>query len=120
MTLTPQEQEAMAWADEVVIYEPGSDKKSGHIKPAILAALVRRLLEREKALTEALGKVRVGLSGFKDCMEAQRTDGPLPPGHDDHDESCGDGVCFKAGATIDDDLAVIDAALSALNPGEKK
>lgn len=46
LPLTEQERESLAWADEVVIYEPGA--KRGHLKAAVLAALVRRLTSHDK------------------------------------------------------------------------
>ena len=107
MTLTPQETAAMAWADEVVIYEPGSDKKSGHIKPAILAALVRRLLEREKAKDETLKSCQ---SFFEMAVAS------ITKGHPYRFEVREDDAAHQA---IDDILQQI-AAISALNPGEKK
>jgi hypothetical protein len=61
---------------------------------------------------EAMAVVLEGLRGFRACMEAQRTDAALPPGHDEPDESCGDGVCYQSGATIDRDIATLEAALS--------
>ncbi len=41
-----------------------------------------------------------GMQEFHDCMEAQRKDEPLPEGHDDPDEACGDGVCYRVGDII--------------------
>jgi hypothetical protein len=64
----------------------------------------------EAAILEALANTLKGLRGFRDCMEAQRIEGPLPHGHDDAEGSCGDGVCFKSGATIDEDIAAVEAA----------
>ena len=69
----------------------------------------------EAAILEALACTLKGLRGFRDCMEAQRIEGPLPPGHDDADESCGDGVCFRSGATIDEDIRALEAAESLVN-----
>lgn len=64
---------------------------------------------------DALKEVLEGLRGFQACMEAQRKDTTLPPGHDDPDESCGDGVCYRSGATIDRDIALLEKALATLS-----
>ena len=80
-------------------------------------------LEAAEALVakmrEALVRVLSGAQSFKACMDAQRHDAPLPPGHDDPDESCGDGVCFQSGATIEQDIDSISAVLSTL-PSQPK
>ena len=54
------------------------------------------LSEANRKLVDALNRMQE----FHDCMEAQRKDEPLPEGHDDPDESCGDGVCFQVGNII--------------------
>jgi hypothetical protein len=91
------------------------------VEAAIQVREIERALDAVSppAPCEGCGKARVamtavleGLRGFRACMEAQRTDTALPPGHDDTDESCGDGVCYQSGATIDRDIATLDAALS--------
>ena len=88
MTLTPQEQEVMDSVED-----DGCDGKDCGTPEHILAPLVRRLLEREKALREAL---RVAKESYKRFLarEGYEWEGP--------------------------DCDLIDATLSALNPGEKK
>ena len=63
-----------------------------------VAAAYRSLLAENAALRKASGRLRE----FNACMEAQRKEVELPPGHDDPDESCGDGTCFQIGRLIEE------------------
>jgi hypothetical protein len=95
MTLTPQEQEAMAVADRAKPYVEASrgqtidPPSSEEIALVDLAALVRRLLEREKALEH---QVKEGCHRVTDLGMGPKAG----------------WFCWKC------------ASLSALNPGEKK
>ena len=82
MTLSPQEQEAMEWSEQF-------NGVSAH-RAHTLSALVRRLLEREKVMTEAAEKVSFSLRKAMSLDWDQRRN--------------------LAG--------LLEAALSALNPGE--
>jgi hypothetical protein len=101
MTLTPQEQEAMAVSDRAKPYVEASrgqtidPPSSEEIALVDLAALVRRLLEREKALVGAV----------KDLAEDLKLE---IPGNHHSDLPCECSPCRHL------------AALSALNPGEIK
>jgi hypothetical protein len=94
MTLTPQEQEAMAVADgaSVAVHEL---LRPRDLALKTLASLVRRLLEREKALVGAV----------KDLAEDLKLE---IPGNHHSDLPCECSPCRHL------------AALSALNPGEIK
>jgi hypothetical protein len=102
MTLTPQEQEAMAVSDRAKPYVEASrgqtidPPSSEEIALVDLAALVRRLLEREKVLTEALGPIKKQM--------------PSEPG-----KFLGFLIELKG-----EELVRLATAISALNPGEKK
>ena len=69
-------------------------------------AMDRRRREAEESLKlcqeqrDRMVKAFERMQEFHDCMEAQRKDEPLPEGHDDPDEACGDGVCYRVGEII--------------------
>jgi hypothetical protein len=93
MTITPQEQEAMAFFAKGQSYVGHSTEARHGFE---LAALVRRLLEREKVLTEALGPIKKQM--------------PSEPG-----KFLGFLIELKG-----EELVRLATAISALNPGEKK
>jgi hypothetical protein len=127
--MTPSDSEGLRKALEPVDFDHLAEKivlmfvgepaeECARLTPA-LANYLRKTFSSPPAPCEGCGKkdeamavVLEGLRGFRACMEAQRTDAALPPGHDEPDESCGDGVCYQSGATIDRDIATLEAALS--------
>jgi hypothetical protein len=94
MTLTPQEAAAMEWASN-------SSWEAG--KVAVLVRLVRRLLEREKVLTDSL-------MGCRDCNAIS-----------DALKWAGLGGLMRSKIMMRlSDIRYRPASLSALNPGEIK
>ena len=63
--------------------------------------------ERLEALEEVAKAARQELDEFEACMKAQKDDLPLPAGHDDVDEACGDFVCFQVSKKVKKALAAL-------------
>ena len=77
----------------------GNIWRSAESCDAMLAAKDARIADLSARLEEVCQALEA-MQEFHDCMEAQRKDEPLPEGHDDVDEACGDGICYVVGAII--------------------